>query len=274
VQAWSHRPVTPLTRRPGFAEAAVHAAAHADAGTFVVVWPPHESAALAALPATLHAADAVPEEPARSRRWTRILVLGAAGFASPPELAAAAAEPRQRFGDVELAPFAWAAGDRVLFDLRTDLGRARVRLTGAAGDLACDAPRDGGGFGCPGRPEWNRVAPERLRVLGEDWPCVWAHPVADHVLVLDLGTVQLGDRLELEAALSDAAASTPGGAPVQLELAIPGVATKVLWRSNQAGIERLVVPTPHVTAPVRLSVRTAYDGRRHLGVNLRIVEAR
>jgi hypothetical protein len=262
VTAWSLRTPVRLESEAGFDEAMARLGGDA----FVVLWPPGQSAALARLPATVRAADVVPRDVAR------LVVLGPAGFDTPPELLGATAGERQRAGDLELAPYTFPRADRVLYDLRASLPRARVLLHGPSGDVPCDAAQ-AAGWSCPGRPEWNRVTAERLRVLGDDWPSVWAHPVAGLDLVIDAGKVRLGDRLEVEAALADGAAGMRGGAAVQLDLEIDGVVRQTLWRSNQPGVARLDVPTTRGTeGDVRLVIKTTHDGRRHLGVNLRALE--
>ncbi|MBI3179482.1 MAG: hypothetical protein HYZ27_07450 [Deltaproteobacteria bacterium] len=268
--AYSFVPATPLAERPGFVEAV--AAIGADPPDLVVVWPPEQAAALAALPAELMASDAVPLEHESARRYVRIAVLAPAGVAPPRELAQAAPAAPRRFGDVEVSRFSYPPRERVAWDLRSDLGRARVTLRGQDGELACDLPRRGGGWSCPGRPEWNHVAPATLTVEGAPFACVWVHPVSGRALVIEVDRIPLAERLELRAALSDDAAATPGGADVVVELQIDGVASQSLTVGGP-GMRRLVVPTPgRGEAGVRLVITTAHDGRRHLGVDLRVVD--
>jgi hypothetical protein len=275
AQIRSLSPVEPLSETPGFVEAAEYLERQAGAGTFVVVWPPEQAAALAALPASLAAADAVPVEPFDKRRYLHILVVGPLGFSTPPELAGATLGERRRFAGVEVGSFTWAASDRVDFDLRASLADVRIYLRGREHNVECNAARPGGGWSCPGRPPWNHVAPTHLSVEGHDWPSVWAHPVGGHELVLDLGERHLWDRIEVESALADAAASSPAGASVVLQLEVSGAGTRRLSRTNRPGIARTSLPTKRgSTAHVRLRVTTANDSRRHLGINLRIVEAR
>lgn len=269
--AVSHCPSAPVARADGFAQAVAHLRSEA-ADDFVVVWPPDQADALSALPATLRAADAVVSEPAERRHHLRFAVIGPAGFDDPPELHQAERLPRRRFEDVEVARYSFAARDRVLFDLRRDIDDVAVSLHGANIDLQCNQARGAGGWACPGRPQWNHVGPESLRVEGSSWPCVWAHPIADHQLIIDLGRQPLGDVIELEAALSDGAASTRGGASVQITLDVEGVGGRTLRRTNAGGIAKLEMPTPGGEGSVRLTLHTGRDARRHLGINLRIIE--
>jgi hypothetical protein len=272
--ACSFWPVTPLAARPGFAPAVQALEATAGPDTLVVVWPPEVSGVLQALPKTLTATDAVPLEPDNRRRYLQILVLGPAGFDAPPELGGARAEPRRRFEAIEIAPFVFASQGRVLFDLRASLGDAKVSVHGPQVNVDCTTRRADQGWDCPGQPPWNNVSPAVLTVEGREWPCVWAHPFAGHELVLDLGERRLGDRVELEAALSDEAATTPDGAAVQVRLDVAGVGTRSLSRSNKPGLLRDALVTPAGrTARITLTVTAPLDGRRHLGVGLRIVES-
>ncbi|MBI5512027.1 MAG: hypothetical protein HY903_24985 [Deltaproteobacteria bacterium] len=273
--ACSFWPVTALAERPGFAAARRYLETALTPDSFVVVWPPEHAAALAALPPALTAADAVPIENDHQRRYLHILVVGPSGFATPPELADVRAEARRRFDAVEVGAWRHPSGDRVLADLRTNLSQARVSVSGPTVNVACDQRRPDGGWDCPGQPPWNNVSPTTLRVDGAAWPCVWAHPRAQHELAIDLGDQILGDRVELEAALADDAATTPGGAPVTLRLEVAGVGTSPLSRTNAAGVARANLPTPRgQRRNVRVVISTGSDGRRHLGVNVRVVETR
>ncbi len=264
-----------LAESEGFAEAARHLVAASP--DFTVVWPPHAAAALGALPPKLRAADAVPFEPADQRRYLRLAVIGPAGFDDPPELANASPEPRRRFADVEVGIYGYPVADRILFDLRGSLSGVAVSLRGPEHQVRCDRARRDQGWDCPGRPAWNHVAPTNLRVEGRDWACVWAHPLSNHDLVIDLGRQPLGDHLLLEAALSDDAATTPNGAAVSLRLEVQPESgspfTRILRRTNQAGIGVFDVATSGLGhGTVQLVIRTSRDARRHLGVGLRIVE--
>jgi len=271
--ACSFSPTTPLAALPGFQEAAQSLVDAQGPDSIVVVWPPELSAALYALPAELRATDAPPIENSAARQYTRLFVLGPVGGATPPELADATLEGRKRFDDVEIVTVTYPTTTRVLFDLRSGIADAKVTLIGPPADVECNAPRADHGWDCPSQPPWNNVAPTVIRAGGVDWPCVWSHPIASRDLVIDLGERRLGDRVELEAALSDDAAATPNGAPVALRLEVEGVGEKVVTRSNAPGILRESIATTRGhAAHVRLHVTTTNDGRRHFGVNVRIVE--
>jgi len=268
LAAWL--PQRPLAARSGFTGACD--ALRAEPADFVVVWPPTAAAALAALPADLRAADAVPLELPGRRRYRHIAVIGPAGFADPPELQGAAARPRQLFDEIELARFVYDGQPRILFDLRDAMGTLRVAMHNGAAVTPCDAPGEGG-WRCPGRPPWNHVAPTELRVQGRSWPCVWAHPVAGQTLVIEAREVPLGDEIELAAALSDGAANQPDGAWVDLLLEIEqgdGRVQHRMRRPQGAGIVTQRWPTLPGASPatVRLQITTPRDAMRHLGINL------
>jgi hypothetical protein len=143
-----------------------------------------------------------------------------------------------------------------------------------AGEVSteCNLARNEGGHQCPGRPSWNHVGPAELRVSGSSWPCVWAHPVSGHELVLDFGRQQLAKAIEVEAALSDQAATTPRGASVMFSLVLDGQKAARWILPNSSGLKKWSVRTTPKTQSVQLVITTGADARRHVGVNLRIVE--
>ena len=255
-------PEAPLALRPGFTAAVESLRTAQGSDSLIVIWPPSQSDALHALPTDLVATDAVPLETEDLRQYLRITVLGPTGFDAPPELRGASAEPRQRFEDVEVGSFVYPSQDRILFDLRTSIAEAKVGVHGPQANVECSTKRADQGWDCPGQPPWNNVSPTTLKVDGHDWPCVWAHPFGGHELVIDIGERLLGDRVELEAALSDDAVSTQNG-------------SSVITRSNGPGILRDGLATPRGRrARVQLIITAGSDGRRHLGVSLRLVESR
>jgi hypothetical protein len=264
VRSWW--PEAPLAERAGFA-AALETAGRLAPARFVLVSPPQQAAALERLPASWTAGDALPQEPADARSWPELVVLSPEGAATPVGLEAATLVEHTTQGGVSVRLFRFPGGERVLYDLARALGTVHVRLEGDP-PLDCDRPLTGGGHGCPGQPEWNTVEPRVLTVGGRAWSCVWAHPRTGRPLVLELGAVPLGVRLELEAALADGAVG--GGAPVRLRLEVEGLTSRELVRSDAIGITRLVVPTTAgETRGVRLTITTPSDGRRHLGLRLR-----
>jgi hypothetical protein len=271
--ARSFWPIHPLGGLTGFAPAVAAIDANRRPGSFVVVWPPAQASALDLLPRSWQAADAVPQEAAEHRRYVEIVVLSPAGAAMPPELAHTARLSHRLFDEVAVTTFRYAASARLLFDLRSELAHAAVWLEDASGRRACTQPEPSGGYACPGEPEWSKVTPTTITVEGRPWPGVWAHPRGDKTLVIALDHLSLGSALELEAALADEAVSG-SGAPVTLRLAIGGEEERTLVRSEAPGVARLVVATLSGTqADARLAITTPNDSRRHLAVNLRLLEA-
>lgn len=273
----SWRTPVDLSEAPGFAQAqAVLAEAQPD---WILVWPPWAYPTLQHLPATPPAADAVPIEAPGRRKLRHIAMLSPPGASRPPELREAVLQSTRAFPGVEVHLFSYPQSATLLFDLYTDLPQASVQLRGPRDSLLCDRPRPQGGVQCPGQPSWNHVAPTTLRVEGRDWPAVWAHPVQGKDLLIDLGDQPLGHRIELRAALHDAATTLPGGAPVSILLAVEGRhrrnhLTRTLQRDNRGGVAALdlALPVPGDQGRVTLRIRTTRDARRHLGINLRILE--
>lgn len=259
---YSLTPTTRLADRPGFDDAMTALAAY-DATTFVVVTPPEQTEALDEIPKHLPASDGAPATEAMMSRWSSIVAVGPRGSGLPGftnEL------ERRIFGDVDLVRYGNPSGERVIFDLARDLDRVAITLRGAT-DIVCNVPGPDG-YRCPGRPGWNHVGPARLRVNGAVWPSTWAHPANDYGLELALGEVELSDAIVLEAALDDNVARN--GAAVELELRV-GDSVRKVTRSPAPGIVTTRVPTKAGSRePVTLTIRTAADGARHLGVRLRI----
>jgi len=270
---WSLRPLTPLEERAGFSAANRWLLQEQRPDTLVVVWPPALSRSVHALANGLSASDAVPLEPAKARTLTRFLVLGPRGVGAPPELADASQSERRHFEALDVLVLNYPVTERVRANLRDDLRAAQVALAGPTLNLPCTEPRPDGGWGCAGQPEWNYVGPASLQVEGKNWDCVWTHPRAGHTLRIDWGEHELGDRLVLEAALSDEAARTPQGATVEIKAGWVGGQEVVLLRNNAAGITSRQLATPRgQRARVWASVSAPLDGRRHLGINLRLVD--
>ncbi|HSI05537.1 MAG: hypothetical protein ACAI38_14990 [Myxococcota bacterium] len=256
----------PLAERPGFDEA-MSALASLDPTTFVVVAPPEQTEALDHVPAHLAASDAVHAREALLTRWSSFVAVGPRGIT----LQGLGAEVERRaFGEVDLVRYDNPSGERVIFDLARDLDQVTVTLEGET-TVTCNQ-READGLHCPGRPSWNHVGPARLTVSGSAWPATWAHPVTGHDLKIALPELPLSEAIVLEAALDDGVARN--GAPVELELQVGPMVRKYV-RSAASGVLAARFPTtPGSFAPVVLTIRTAQDGQRHLGVRLRITTRR
>jgi hypothetical protein len=109
-------------------------------------------------------------------------------------------------------------------------------------------------------------------VSGGVWPATWAHPVTGYALKIALPELQLSEAIVLEAALDDGVARN--GAAIELELQV-GPVVRTYVRSAAPGVlAARFQTTPGSADPVVLTIRTAQDGQRHLGVRLRITARR
>jgi hypothetical protein len=95
------------------------------------------------------------------------------------------------------------------------------------------------------------------------------------VAITQEGKVYVGIKPTETAALSDLAAATPGGAAVAIQLEVEGAGVTRLTRTNDRGVARAVLATNRgATGGVRMVITTPQDGRRHLGINLRVLDMR
>jgi len=180
----------------------------------------------------------------------------------------------KELGSAQVSVYEYSDHRRVLFDLRRDLERVTVQILDEHQSRSCDVPHPTGGWRCTGRPEWNRVTPTDLRVAGRSWPSVWAHPVLNQTLRLNLGAQILGDYIEFEAALSDWAVRKPDGGPVEIRIEIDGQSEQAIIRPNTSGILTQRLPTPAAQGEVVVLITTEQGHRRHLGINVRIIKER
>jgi hypothetical protein len=157
----------------------------------------------------------------------------------------------------------------ILFDLVTNYERAEMRIERPAGNVTsrCRDKRAEGGFGCPGEPEWLYLAPRALTIEGKSANCVWAHPTNNGVIVIELPASPApapGKKLllDVKAALTDDAATTPDGAPVRTDVVQGGAPKGGLTVPNRPGWVRTHVEL-EPDKPVELRVSTPKDGRRH-----------
>lgn len=264
-----------LFGQKGFADATNWMQEHNTRGTFVVVWPPHQNATLKHLPEKLMAADAVYLEPNDKpyRRFVQYFVIGPRNISPPQELASAKLVHRLAFDQVEVVTFAYENKNRLVFDLREEIGSIRVELESESFRIVCDTLRAKDGFSCPKRPPWNHVAPTAIQVQGKAFPCVWAHPVQDADLVLDLGKRHTGDFVEVETAFADPAALWKQGTDVYILVEQDGAVVGQLAQTKKSGVSFLRVPTQSGSvAHFRIRIRTKQDARRHLGINVRMLE--
>jgi hypothetical protein len=151
-----------------------------------------------------------------------------------------------------------------------DVARATVRVLAAGAPVSCPWDAAQRRHSCRGLPSWMYVAEEALVVDGRRERCVWAHPRTGAALTIDFDDVSAPHGLRLQAALSDQAAQTPGGAPVTYVL------TRADARAGAPMAQELARVTVHarrgftdgVTGPLergqlRLTVTTTNDRQRH-----------
>jgi len=169
-------------------------------------------------------------------------------------------------------------GEVALFDLASDLDRARMRIErGGRITSECSAPRSEGGKACPGEAEWLYLAPRTLAIAGQSGTCVWAHPTTGGTIVIELPAqpeppAGRALRIEVSAGLADdAVRTTPDGAEVRTAIVQGGAMRAAVVVPNRIGWFRAsseIAPNQ----PIELQVTTDRDGRRHHCLNARITE--
>ncbi|MBI2373897.1 MAG: hypothetical protein HYV07_07860 [Deltaproteobacteria bacterium] len=168
------------------------------------------------------------------------------------------------------------AGKLVVFDLYSDLEKARMSVAREGRVTPCVQPRSEGGRGCAPEPEWLYLARRSLDVEGRAAECVWAHPTTGGQIRIELPLVPAPPPtrklfLELDAALTDDAATTPDGAVVTTAVEEANRILGAVTVPNQRGWRRSRFALAG-DLPVLLEVATPRDGRRHHCINARIVE--
>lgn len=175
-------------------------------------------------------------------------------------------------------PLASAGGG---FVLSRDFGPDTMRIEGPSGAVLsrCEAPRGGGGFSCPGQPEWLYAAARSPKVGGSTGRrCLWAHPPSPgRFTVIELPAPPPAPpgmrwRLRLQAALSDTAAAVAGGAAVETEVS-QGAQLGRLRAPNRRGWVKRVFDVK-AGAPITLRVHTPADGMRHHCLEAELVEVK
>lgn len=166
-----------------------------------------------------------------------------------------------------------------VFDLITQLDAQTLQIERPVGKLKsrCTQRRHEGGWACPGEADWLYAAPRTLRIGGKQEECVWAHPTNGGAVVFNVPAPEPagpGRELVLELAgglADDAVTGTPTGAAVYIDVR---QGTRKLARHmvpNRVGWHRVDIKVAS-GQPVRLSITTAKDGRRHHCINVRVLE--
>ncbi|MBI5509733.1 MAG: hypothetical protein HY903_13345 [Deltaproteobacteria bacterium] len=178
------------------------------------------------------------------------------------------------FGRVQVTRFRLRHPTRTLFDLRAQLGEARVRARYADGVTApCDRfERDR--YLCPRDPAWNYVGRDTLAIDHQPRDCVWMHPVANGGrLEIELPPMTAPGSMTIAAAFGFAAEAIGRvRRPVHIELQRDADVLLALDHEPREGFERVRVPLAASPAPLTLVLSTSDNGAAHLCGSIRIVE--
>ncbi len=266
---------TPLAERSGFDDALGFLSTELPARTTVLVYPPDDFSALHKLPRKLWASDALPQPPPSA-----LVTLSRMNAPLPGELKTYSLRNTRVFNDVQLSWYtqdpAEPRRDKYLFNLQRQLPEVQVYLEDPSGKrLHCNEPQGSSGWHCPDRPQWNRVSSGTATVNGQPYPGVWAHPVAGHSLLIDMGKREIGEQLHLELALDDNVVA-PGLSDIRATLVFSAQGNtlqRTLTRNNRRGIATLNISSKDlsVLGPrplIVLRIECTNDARRHLYINL------
>jgi len=151
------------------------------------------------------------------------------------------------------------------------LERAEVSVldTATGTRRSCSTWQTGQWF-CGPNP-WNFVGPNELVIDGERRRCLWLHPHEQGSLEVRFMGLKAGWRFVGRLALSDEAAATPGGSPVEVKVEVDGAVAVRHRQPNVRGWRELNVELPGVrkgetavTRSMTLTVTAPRTGRRHL----------
>jgi hypothetical protein len=167
-----------------------------------------------------------------------------------------------------------------LFDLHTDLDRAKMKIERPAGTVVsdCNKPRGEGGRACPGQADWLYLNHREMVIDGKKTACVWAHPTTGGVIVIELPAIEAPtpDRilwLKVSAALTDdSVRGTVNGAHVDTTIMQGAVILGRIRTPNRVGVFEEEVQIK-ANESISLRVTSPKDGRRHHCLNAQI-EAR
>ena len=229
---------------------------------------------------SVSASPALPS--ARLRASRRILLLDVAsapmhGFSSP-ESRFLIDGPRPLVLKI-FEPTNEASGS--LFDLYTDIERAKMRIERPAGKVVseCTRTRAQGGRGCPGEADWLHLDRRELVIDGKKQTCVWAHPTTGGVIVFELPAMDIPAPgaslwLKVSAGLTDdSVKSTPDGAHVDTVIKQKNKILGRIRTPNRVGIyDRSVAIEGGEKTTLRII--SPKDGRRHHYINASIEERR
>lgn len=162
-------------------------------------------------------------------------------------------------------------GAKTTYDFREHLFDAEVRVADARGQTraSCDR-RLARGWGCQGRPSWQRATRQWLLVTENGEDAIWAHPpVRGEALELTWREVPLGDALVVRAGHTREG-SDRAKAPVVVEVLIGGAPVARLERDVRFHYRTDVVDTSRFAgrrADVTLRVSTEDNGTNHFAID-------
>lgn len=178
----------------------------------------------------------------------------------------------QSFGGVELRTYVLAGGDRVLFDLRSEIDRVRVVARYADGVESTCERWDGNRWVCPRNPGWNYVGRKTLDIDDQPRDCVWMHPLPK------------GGTLRIELPPIEGGAAITGGygfpfgsarrarAPVRVRV-LRGDSVVLSFRhAPRRGWERYRQELSTSDAALAIELTTDNNGVSHFCMSFQIVE--
>lgn len=174
----------------------------------------------------------------------------------------------QDFGGVTVDWIQLEAPPIVVMDMTENIERARVVVVEDGEEAEC--PWSADRFDCLDAP-WTYVGETQQTFEGQPHRCVWAHPIEDATLRIELPAADGADRLVGWYGLTDYAVSTPDGGPVTLRVET-SERTRTVRVRQIAGRIPLDLPLgDDGTATLRVSSRT--PGVRHLCFDLQAVRS-
>ncbi|MEE8408915.1 MAG: hypothetical protein V3T05_04875 [Myxococcota bacterium] len=177
----------------------------------------------------------------------------------------------QSFGDVELRTYTLAGGDRVLFDLRSEIDRVRVVARYSDGvESACER-WDGNRWVCPRNPGWNFVGRKTLDIDGQPRDCVWMHPLPKGgTLRIELPAVDFGTAITGGYGFAFGSARR-ARAPVRVRVVRGETEILSFRHPPRRGWERFRAPLPE-GGDLRIEVTSENNGASHFCMSFSVVE--
>ena len=126
-------------------------------------------------------------------------------------------------------------------------------------------------YHCPGLPEWNHIGPQDMRINGQNQRMLWAHPHTGYKLNIELPLPAKPQVFDFVYGLADSAVAVPGGADIQLQLAVGNRILGEYVQENKMGLnhQRIKIPDDASGGMLRIIISCAKDGARHFGIDVR-----